>query len=71
MIICTTPFKPSRMIKAFKKAYNDQKASYYKKNFNRDQHVIDPPGSLEKAQMAVKAAGVAVVIELGMLTHCI
>lgn len=62
MVIATTPFEPSRMIKTFKKAYEDQKESY--KNTERR---AKRPYVIEKARMAVKAGKVTVIRELSLL----
>lgn len=68
MIIATIPFEPSRMIKTFMKAYEDQKESYIKANPNKDDHVSLFTDLKEKSKIALMAAGTTVASEIGLLT---
>lgn len=67
MIIATLPFKPSRMVKTFRKAYEDQKASYKDNERRAKRSCTIDPNAIEKARMAIRAGKVTVITEFSLL----
>lgn len=67
MVIATIPFEPSRMIKTFKKAYEDQKESLKnpEPTVNRSRTIA--PNAIEKARMAIRAGKVTILSEFSLL----